>query len=235
VPFSIFTRLHHSHLGTKSHSVLKQQPPTMTGRPRAASVMPRSTFVEQSHESSYAVDDSIHRAEYFSNAALEDSYNQAVSSRGRDMELLRHANATIDEARQMPNLYMGGGQWAPSSHYGDLLSQNQSPVNHEGVYFRPLVDTEGLRASNPPIRSQYPQYDAELYPETGNQESQNQNQKSLDNSIKGSVNVPHYYACGGDPMHPPVSELRRKLRRTVCRSKGQPNYYRLKDNVALDQ
>jgi len=217
----------------------------MTGRPRAASVMPRSTYtMETSNESSYAVDDSIHRAEYFSNAVLEDTYNQAVSSRGKDVELLRNANATIDQAREMaPKLYMGGGQWAPgmgSGHYGDLVSLSEenfknSAINHEGVYYRPLVETEGLRASNPPIRSQYPQYDAELYPEAGIQENVNQKRKSLDNTVKGSSTVPEYYACGGDPMRPPVSELRRKLRRTVCRSKGQPNYYRLKDNAALDQ
>jgi hypothetical protein len=42
----------------------------------------------------------------------------------------------------------------------------------------------------------------------------------------GPSGIPNYYSVGGDPSNLPVSELRRKLRRTICKAKNNPNYYR---------
>jgi len=77
--------------------------------------VPRTSYDSSSRD--YSVDDSISKVEYFSNAVLEDTYDQACRSRVRDAELMKNANATID-----------------------------------GVYYRPLVSTAGLQASQPSVR-----------------------------------------------------------------------------------
>merc|ERR1712212_1264546 len=56
--------------------------------------VPRSSYYNCSSRE-YSVDDSISKAEYFSNAVLEDTYDQAYKSRVRDAELMRNANSTI--------------------------------------------------------------------------------------------------------------------------------------------
>lgn len=43
----------------------------------------------------YGIDDSINRADYLSNAVLQDTYEAAKSSRGKDHALLRNLNAAI--------------------------------------------------------------------------------------------------------------------------------------------
>lgn len=53
------------------------------------------SFQLDSSSRDYSVDDSISKVEYFSNAVLEDTYDQACRSRVRDAELMKNANATI--------------------------------------------------------------------------------------------------------------------------------------------
>uniref|UniRef100_A0A2C9JKI2 Uncharacterized protein n=1 Tax=Biomphalaria glabrata TaxID=6526 RepID=A0A2C9JKI2_BIOGL len=52
-----------------------------------------SSFGNVRHD--YGIEDSIQRADYLSNAVLEDTYEAATRSRGRDHELLRNVNAAI--------------------------------------------------------------------------------------------------------------------------------------------
>jgi len=144
-------------------------------------VLPRPTYYDSTHDY-HSIDDSLNRVEYFSNAVLEDQYDAALRSRGRDDALLRNANATI---------------MAPNS-----VADQQ-----------PLKDSEDkIGASN-----------------EGNNEGNNENASSAEEAKKigGSVNIPSYYACGGDPLNRPVTELRRKIRRMVAQGKRNPNYYRM--------
>merc|ERR1712212_1180233 len=64
--------------------------------------VPRSSYYNSSSRE-YSVDDSISKAEYFSNAVLEDTYDQAYKSRVRDAELMRNANSTIESAMASGN------------------------------------------------------------------------------------------------------------------------------------
>ncbi|BFZ19755.1 hypothetical protein BsWGS_22794 [Bradybaena similaris] len=56
-------------------------------------VAPRATKYSSYHD--YGIDDTINRADYLSNAVLEDTYEAAARSRGKDHELLRNLNAAI--------------------------------------------------------------------------------------------------------------------------------------------
>merc|ERR1712212_981664 len=112
--------------------------------------VPRSSYYNSSSRE-YSVDDSISKAEYFSNAVLEDTYDQAYKSRVRDAELMRNANSTIlDE---------------PIPEEQAVATQ---PENNNG---------------------------ADKKEEDGSSKA-----------VEGSVNIPDYYACGGDPRNQPVSE-----------------------------
>ncbi|KAK3765136.1 hypothetical protein RRG08_027776 [Elysia crispata] len=57
-------------------------------------VVPRShTYSSPRHD--YGIEDSIHRADYLSSAVLEDTYDAATRSRGKDKDLLRNVNSAI--------------------------------------------------------------------------------------------------------------------------------------------
>jgi len=160
--------------------------------------VPRSSYYNSSSRE-YSVDDSISKAEYFSNAVLEDTYDQAYKSRVRDAELMRNANSTID-----------------------------------GVYYRPIVPTAGLQASLPPVLDQpIPEEQAVATQPENNDGADKKEEDSSSKAVEGSVNIPDYYACGGDPRNQPVSELRRKLRRMVCAGKTtkkyNPHYYKVSE------
>ncbi|XP_059147716.1 uncharacterized protein LOC131935367 isoform X3 [Physella acuta] len=82
-------------MGTKGHSVYHPRTFAMPVRRHGPVVAaPRySNYSNVRHD--YAIDDSIHRADYLSNAVLEDTYEAATRSRGKDNELLRSVNAAI--------------------------------------------------------------------------------------------------------------------------------------------
>ncbi|CAL1541952.1 unnamed protein product [Lymnaea stagnalis] len=82
-------------MGTQGHSVYTTRNRAMPVRRQAPLVAaPRyNSYSSVRHD--YAIDDSIQRADYLSNAVLEDSYDAATRSRGRDHELLRNVNAAI--------------------------------------------------------------------------------------------------------------------------------------------
>jgi len=250
-------------MGTKGQSKLRRKTHTMPGigRPLA---MPRTTYYSDTSRD-YSIDDSLNRVEYFSNAVMEDQYDAAIRSRGRDDALLRNANATIEQALQ-PSEEKGHreGVWAPTmahsrsiiapslrslSMYSDLVSlttDRPTPsLQLEGIYYRPVVSTSGLHASHPPMMNPT---DHSLYRDSlglAGQSSEVKNEginehgqhaqhghgqasSAEDAKIKGgSVNIPAYYACGGDPLNRPVTELRRKMRRMVASGKRNPNYYRM--------
>jgi len=161
-------------------------------------VLPRPTYYDSTSDY-HSIDDSLNRVEYFSNAVLEDQYDAALRSRGRDDALLRNANATI-----------------------------------EGVYYRPVVSTSGLHASRPPMMTsnlsaaghQQAIKDSEAVIAASNA-SNNASSAEDAKNMGGTVNIPRYYACGGDPLNRPVTELRRKMRRMVAQGKRNPNYYRM--------
>jgi len=220
-------------------------------------VLPRPTYYDSTSEYN-SIDDSLNRVEYFSNAVLEDQYDAALRSRGRDDALLRNANATIEEPGQQSdgqaasegaqppsNTYSSeSAMVAPSlkslSMYSDLLSlttDRPTPsLELEGVYYRPLISTSGLHASRPPMMAPNSVADEQALKASedkiganGNSAGNSANASSAEEAKKldGSVNIPSYYACGGDPLNRPVTELRRKIRRMVATGKRNPNYYRM--------
>ncbi|XP_055893060.1 uncharacterized protein LOC106057882 isoform X7 [Biomphalaria glabrata] len=82
--------------GTKGHSVYSNRSYAMPVRRQTPTIaVPRlhSSFGNVRHD--YGIEDSIQRADYLSNAVLEDTYEAATRSRGRDHELLRNVNAAI--------------------------------------------------------------------------------------------------------------------------------------------
>jgi len=240
--------------------------------------VPRSSYYNSSSRE-YSVDDSISKAEYFSNAVLEDTYDQAYKSRVRDAELMRNANSTIESAMASGNDQASAGDlgvresvWTPTryaysldtqAYLGDLLSiyagrQPSLPSRKpDGVYYRPIVPTAGLQASLPPVYrvdsrispddiiyepASYSRLRDQVRDVKGKMDVEKQlldrylgnDPSSLRNkAVEGSVNIPDYYACGGDPRNQPVSELRRKLRRMVCAGKTtkkyNPNYYKVSE------
>jgi len=218
----------------------------------APTFVSRSSYDSSSRE--YSVDDSISKAEYFSNAVLEDTYDQAYKSRVRDAELMRNANSTIESAMASGNDQASAGDlgvresvWTPTryaysldtqAYLGDLLSiyagrQPSLPSRKpDGVYYRPIVPTAGLQASLPPVLDQpIPEEQAVATQPENNDGADKEDSSSK--AVEGSVNIPDYYACGGDPRNQPVSELRRKLRRMVCAGKTtkkyNPNYYKVSE------
>jgi len=265
-------------------------------------VLPRPTYYDSTSDY-HSIDDSLNRVEYFSNAVLEDQYDAALRSRGRDDALLRNANATIEEssvqqsevqvqeasestqavcesaeascesaqavcksaeaeatcesaeavcesaeaacesAETPSNMYIiGPSMMTPSlkslSMYSDLLSlttDRPTPsLQLEGVYYRPVVSTSGLHASRPPMMTsnlsaaghQQAIKDSEAVIAASNA-SNNASSAEDAKNMGGTVNIPRYYACGGDPLNRPVTELRRKMRRMVAQGKRNPNYYRM--------
>jgi len=164
-------------------------------------VLPRPTYYDSTSEYN-SIDDSLNRVEYFSNAVLEDQYDAALRSRGRDDALLRNANATIYrlDSRVNPADII----YEPAS-YARLRQQLQDvngKMDRERQLLDRYLDTENMSRSK-------------LW--------RAEEAKKLD----GSVNIPSYYACGGDPLNRPVTELRRKIRRMVATGKRNPNYYRM--------
>jgi len=140
-------------------------------------VLPRPTYYDSTSDY-HSIDDSLNRVEYFSNAVLEDQYDAALRSRGRDDALLRNANATI-------------------------MTSNLSAAGHQQA----IKDSEAVIAAS----------------NASNNASSAEDAKNMG----GTVNIPRYYACGGDPLNRPVTELRRKMRRMVAQGKRNPNYYRM--------
>jgi len=188
--------------GTKGHSVSRQKTHTMPGIGRP---LPRTTYYDSSAD--YSVDDSLNRVEYFSNAVMEDQYDAAVRSRGRDDALLRNMDATIDSVYYRPT--------------------------PQAVYPPHVLSTSGLTASHPPMMPSatsvtYEDPIAEKSSDLKANEGNNDGSDSAkDAGTGGAVNIPAYYACGGDPLNRPVTELRRKIRRMVATGKKNPNYYRM--------
>jgi len=111
--------------GTKGHSVSRQKTHTMPGIGRP---LPRTTYYDSSAD--YSVDDSLNRVEYFSNAVMEDQYDAAVRSRGRDDALLRNMDATIP----------------PSSHASSCSRDFQT--GHSSKRFQSLPPRESRLSSS---------------------------------------------------------------------------------------
>uniref|UniRef100_A0A0B7AD59 Uncharacterized protein n=1 Tax=Arion vulgaris TaxID=1028688 RepID=A0A0B7AD59_9EUPU len=81
--------------GIRSHSVFNDRSYAMPVRRREpVYIPPRTTKYSSYHD--YGIDDSINRADYLSNAVLEDTFEAASRSRGKDHALLRNVNAAID-------------------------------------------------------------------------------------------------------------------------------------------
>jgi len=191
-------------------------------------VLPRPTYYDSTSDY-HSIDDSLNRVEYFSNAVLEDQYDAALRSRGRDDALLRNANATIVSAEYQPPHRSVSRRVRAST-----APPAPRPSQQEGVYYRPVVSTSGLHASRPPMMTsnlsaaghQQAIKDSEAVIAASNA-SNNASSAEDAKNMGGTVNIPRYYACGGDPLNRPVTELRRKMRRMVAQGKRNPNYYRM--------
>jgi len=190
-------------------------------------VLPRPTYYDSTSDY-HSIDDSLNRVEYFSNAVLEDQYDAALRSRGRDDALLRNANATIVSAEYQPPHRSVSRRVRAST-----APPAPRPSQQEGVYYRPVVSTSGLHASRPPMMTsnlsaagQQAIKDSEAIIAASNA-SNNASSAEDAKNMGGTVNIPRYYACGGDPLNRPVTELRRKMRRMVAQGKRNPNYYRM--------
>uniref|UniRef100_A0A0B7ACU9 Uncharacterized protein n=1 Tax=Arion vulgaris TaxID=1028688 RepID=A0A0B7ACU9_9EUPU len=85
--------------GIRSHSVFNDRSYAMPVRRREpVYIPPRTTKYSSYHD--YGIDDSINRADYLSNAVLEDTFEAASRSRGKDHALLRNVNAAIDSTER---------------------------------------------------------------------------------------------------------------------------------------
>ncbi|RUS88319.1 hypothetical protein EGW08_003890 [Elysia chlorotica] len=62
-------------------------------------VVPSRSHAYSSPRHDYGIEDSIHRADFLSSAVLEDTYDAAARSRGKDMDLLRNVNSAIRPSR----------------------------------------------------------------------------------------------------------------------------------------
>jgi len=244
-------------------------------------VLPRPTYYDSTSDY-HSIDDSLNRVEYFSNAVLEDQYDAALRSRGRDDALLRNANATIVSAEYQPPHRSVSRRVRAST-----APPAPRPSQQEGVYYRPVVSTSGLHASRPPmkktskqktipkvtvatppkpktdnlmswkyriesrvnpadiiyepasyarLRKQLQEVNGKMdrerqlldrYLDTDNMSRSRLRRAEDAKNMGGTVNIPRYYACGGDPLNRPVTELRRKMRRMVAQGKRNPNYYRM--------
>ncbi|KAH9507632.1 hypothetical protein Btru_053301 [Bulinus truncatus] len=99
--FRLFRRTPSSFPGTKGHSVYNKRSYAMPVRrqtPTIAAPRLHTSFGNVRHD--YGIEDSIQRADYLSNAVLEDTYDAATRSRGKDHELLRSVNAAIVSTEQ---------------------------------------------------------------------------------------------------------------------------------------
>jgi len=191
---------------------------------RSGIYVPRHSY----YESDYGIDDSIHRAEYFSNAVLEDNFDAAARSRGRDYALLRDANSIMDGFYYAPEysttcLTASRPPLPPRYSVGGRRVLFQRPIRPRlhlpPMYeYIPYVPYAGRAISEPRILHVPPVSIPD--PKENNQED------SESDKNNGPSGIPNYYSVGGDPSNLPVSELRRKLRRTICKAKNNPNYYR---------
>uniref|UniRef100_A0A0B7AC17 Uncharacterized protein n=1 Tax=Arion vulgaris TaxID=1028688 RepID=A0A0B7AC17_9EUPU len=97
----------------------------------------------------YGIEDSINRADYLSSAVLQDTYEAAQSSRGKDHALLRNLNAAIAEAPWY--LRARGGSVPPAENRNvRAASVPPRPRKVQQVYTPPEpLPTEKLRAHRP--------------------------------------------------------------------------------------
>ncbi|XP_076470054.1 uncharacterized protein LOC143300338 [Babylonia areolata] len=79
---------------TKGHSVLKQRSYTMPSRTAPSSTMPRASKYETRAEE-YLLADRVSNVNYLSNALMDEGYDTAMRSRGRDQALLKEATNAI--------------------------------------------------------------------------------------------------------------------------------------------
>ena len=81
------------------------------------------SFQLDSSSRDYSVDDSISKVEYFSNAVLEDTYDQACRSRVRDAELMKNANATIVSNAILSSLTIINNFWKKYCDHEHLVME----------------------------------------------------------------------------------------------------------------
>jgi len=187
--------------------------------------VPRSSYYMGHHDADIV--DSLNKAEILSNAALDDSYEASVKSKSRDYTLLRNANAAIDSLYYRPYIIGSEALWAsrPPLYYPRSLYWNEAL--YDPSYLLPRGGTVSLPGSITAGEGSA-EASGEAAAEVVVEEKKSESVSVVESSSKtGSVNIPFYYYAGGDPYNMTVSPLRRKLRRTICKAKGNPDYYRM--------
>jgi len=177
----------------------------------------------------YNIEDSINKAEYLSNATMEDTYEAAVKSRSKDVSLLQSANAAIDSVYYRP--YIIG---STASLYASRPPMYYPRYNlydmgfYDPSYLLPRSHTLALPGSTsvPQASEEAPAAPAEPAPAPAPAPAAEAAEPESTPARSSGVTIPLYYYVGGDPNNMGVSELRRRIRRTICKTKGNPNYYR---------
>uniref|UniRef100_A0A0B7AFA0 Uncharacterized protein n=1 Tax=Arion vulgaris TaxID=1028688 RepID=A0A0B7AFA0_9EUPU len=143
--------------GIRSHSVFNDRSYAMPVRRREpVYIPPRTTKYSSYHD--YGIDDSINRADYLSNAVLEDTFEAASRSRGKDHALLRNVNAAIDstERHVTPRVAaisrrVRASTLPPVPRTFPVQQQvYRQPYNQDGIYYR-VPRSSNLQASRPPL------------------------------------------------------------------------------------
>uniref|UniRef100_A0A0B7ACV3 Uncharacterized protein n=1 Tax=Arion vulgaris TaxID=1028688 RepID=A0A0B7ACV3_9EUPU len=225
--------------GIRSHSVFNDRSYAMPVRRREpVYIPPRTTKYSSYHD--YGIDDSINRADYLSNAVLEDTFEAASRSRGKDHALLRNVNAAIDGIyyRVPRSSNLQASRPPLRATQASSLSRVSSSVSSRSVitlsslsstkFSRPAFQPS-LRSINPPLLDLLSLKLPVLPPVNNHRQQPNMKLPATPSTRSvgtSSVKIPAYYAAGGDPNHLPVSDLRRKLRRTIARAKNNPDYFR---------
>jgi len=194
-----------------SHSVLPTSglaSSTIYHPRRAASVAP-DTRVDDAY-----LFDRVSGASYLSNATLDDCDDTVRRSRGRDAQLLRDATNAIVSTE----LYAT----PQSSVISRRVMRGRSvPPRAVSVPPRPIVPVQAAIIASkmepdPMKRRPRSDYAARKY----RQIKQDSRESIYSGSPRsGALHASSPPACGGDPANPPLSDLRRRIRRTLNKSR----------------
>jgi hypothetical protein len=108
----------------------------------------RSSKYDTHHD--YGIDDTINRADYLSNAVLQDTYEAARNSRGKDHALLRNLNAAIRVPSRSPDS-SPARTGRPTKRYQPLSPVDIKPISSSTavVPYRNIEKMKSALSSSP--------------------------------------------------------------------------------------
>lgn len=196
-----------------SHSVLPTSglASSSTYHPRRAASVAPDTRVDDAY-----LFDRVSGASYLSNATLDDCDDTVRRSRGRDAQLLRDATNAISRFDAHASKVIS--KVVVRNH--DTMGEMVRTLDYDTAKKRSRFLKAAARAP-PPVQyfpSPHDLPDPRLnVPKRG--QAAPEDDESRDVPPRPTVNCSKFYACGGDPANPPLSDLRRRIRRTLNKSR----------------